>query len=258
MNSKQIMLRKFILLTFLLNTFFLYAQEYNFNPRNRDLRLLKRNNFDPFYQGQNFQVNEYLELAFRKNKQANGWLIASGVITSIPGGAYVTIPGFIVGYSLKQQSKKQIRVATLFHLSTLTDQVYSGKEDFRRDERIRWYEKKNVHVRYYNGQNEAINQALNTAWDLKETVNRDKFFASVSGAVGGTLLLVSFINFIVNTFSEGNNDVILPFTAGAVLTTVGTILFIKSDKKQQQMELNLWNASEQWYTELHGNTQKDQ
>lgn len=245
------MLRIFILLALLVNTAYLSGQDRNFNPRNRDLRLLKRNNFDPFYQGQNTQVNEYLELAFRKNKNANGWLIASGVISSIPGGAYITPPGFVIGYSLKQQSKKQIRVATLFHLSTLTSQVYTGKEDFRRDERIRWYEKKNLHLRFYDGQNEMMNQSLNTAWDLKQTVNRDKFFASVTGAVGGTLLLVSFINWIVNTFSEGNNDVLLPFVTGAILTTTGTLLYIKSDKKQHQMELNLWNASEQWYTELH-------
>lgn len=250
------MLRKFIIIALLWQTVNLQAQEYRSNLRNRDQRLLKRNNFDPFYEGKNGQVNEYLDLALRKNKNANGWLIASGVISAIPGGAYITPPGFVVGYSLKQQSTKQIRIATLFHISTLTDQVYSGREDFRRDERIRWFEKKNLHLRFYSGENETINQALSTSWDLKQVANRDMFYASISGAVGGTLLLVSFINFIVNTFSEGNDPVLWPFAAGAALTTTGTILFIRSDKKKNQIELNLWNAAEQWYSELHSDTEK--
>lgn len=162
------------------------------------------------------------------------------------------------GYALKLQSRKQIRVASLFHLSTLTTQTYAGKEDFRRSERIRWYEKKNFHIRYYNGQNEEINKVLNESWDLKKKVNRDMFFAGVSGTIGGTLLLISFINFIVNTFSEGSDPVLLPFATGAILSTTGTLLFIKSDKRQNQVELNLWNATEKWYTELHSKAPNDQ
>lgn len=113
-------------------------------------------------------------------------------------------------------------------------------------------------MQYYNGQNVATNQALNLAWDLKRKANTEMFLGTVSGTVGSTLLLVSFINFIVNAFSEGNDPVIWPFAVGAALTTTGTILIIRADKKKNQVELNLWNATEQWYTELHKNAEKGQ
>lgn len=253
------MLRKLIIIALVLNTGYLQAQEYYFNPKNRELKLLKRNNFDPFYEGEDLQVNEYLHKAFIKNKNANGWLIASGVVSSIPAIAYVGFPGLAYGFVLKTQSRKQIQIAAALHLSEITEQLYSGSEDFRRPERKRWYQKKNFYVAFYSGQNEAANQALNQAWELNRKANTEQFYGAVTGSVGTVMLFVSLINFLVSTFDEGEDRPVLwPFTVGAALTTTGAVLIIRADKKKNQSELNLWNATEQWYSELHGKPSKTQ
>ncbi len=250
-------MRNIFILALLLNSIVALSQEYNFNPRNRDLRLLKRNNFDPFYEGQNFKVNEHLELAFRKNKIANGWLMATGALSLIPQLSIFTLPGIGIGYVIKLQSRKQIRIASLLHITSLSDQTYSGTESFRQKERVRWYEKKNFYAKYYNGLNPEINQSLDLAWDLKKKANLELFYATASGTVGGTLLLISFINFLINTFSGGNAPVLVPFAAGAILTGTGTFLFIKGERRKNKVELNLWNATESWYSELHGNSSEE-